>query len=56
MPIYTEGVQLGGFGGQLACSRAGANLEIIVSGVGGGGGSSLTDVFTECSNRPFQGN
>ena len=31
-----KGVQLGGFGGQLACSRAAADLEIIVSGGGGG--------------------
>ena len=38
-------MQLGGFGGQLACSRAGwAAPEIIVSGVKGEG-SSLADVF-----------
>ena len=54
-----KGVQLGGFVGQSACSRAGADPESIVSGCGewGGRGLSLADIlvvlyllFTECSN------
>ena len=54
-----KGVQLGGFVGQFACSRTGADPESIVSGCEewGGRGLSLTDIlvvlyllFTECSN------
>ena len=55
-----KGVQLGDFGSQFACSWAGADPEILVPGLGGGGGLSLTDVlvvlyllFTKCSNWPF---
>ena len=36
-----KGVQLGGFGGQFACSRAGTDTEIM--GGGGGGGGSKPD-------------
>ena len=55
----SKGVQLGGFVGQFACSRAGADPEYIVTGCGEWGerGLSLTDIlvvlyllFTECSN------
>ena len=49
-----KGVQFGGFGGQFACSWAGADPEILVPDLGG---LSLTDVlvvfyllFTKCSN------
>ena len=56
--IELKGVQLGGFADQFACSLAGVDQEIIVSGGSRGGGEvpSLTDVlvvfyllFTECS-------
>ena len=51
-----KGVQLDGFAGQFACSRAGADPENMC-GEWGGRGLSLTDIlvvlyllFTECSN------
>ena len=46
-------MQLDSFGGQFACSRADADLEIIVSGVGGGEDLSLTDITYFLQSLPI---